>query len=167
MWKTGHSLIKTKMRETGALLAGEMSGHIFFADRWFGFDDALYASARLYEILGAGQTLSSLTADLPKLISTPEIRLACPDAIKFKLIHEAAAVLSAPDAKLTTLDGLRLDYDNRWGLLRASNTQPVIVMRFEAKNEILLDQIRTQFEAALNTAAEKLGHGKFNSKDNG
>jgi phosphomannomutase/phosphoglucomutase len=162
MWKTGHSLIKSKMKETKAKLAGEMSGHIFFADRWFGFDDAIYASARLYEILGNHSPLSALTKDLPPMINTPEIRIDCEEEKKFELIIEAAKLLQDTEAKLTTIDGLRVDYADRWGLIRASNTQPVIVMRFEAQNEILLDQIRKKFEAALTSAAGKLGHGKFN-----
>ena len=162
MWKTGHSLIKSKMKETKAKLAGEMSGHIFFADRWFGFDDAIYASARLYEILGNQSPLSSLTSDLKPMVNTPEIRIDCEESKKFQLIIEAAKLLQDPDAKLTTIDGLRVDYENRWGLIRASNTQPVIVMRFEAQSEILLGQIQKKFEGALSAAARKLGHGEFN-----
>ena len=161
MWKTGHSLIKSKMKETGALLAGEMSGHIFFADRWFGFDDAIYSSARLYEIVARSKNLSSLTSDLSPMVNTPEIRIDCEEDKKFKLIEEAAKLLQDPKAKLTTIDGLRVDYDDRWGLIRASNTQPVIVMRFEAKSDSLLNHIQGQFEAALASAARKLGHGEF------
>lgn len=161
MWKTGHSLIKSKMKETKALLAGEMSGHIFFADRWFGFDDAIYSSARLYEIVAREKNLSSLTADLRPVVNTPEIRLDCEEDKKFRLIEEAARLLMDSTAKLTTIDGLRVDYDDRWGLIRASNTQPVIVMRFEAQNETLLNNIRTKFETALNQAAKKLGHGEL------
>lgn len=164
MWKTGHSLIKSKMKETHAALAGEMSGHIFFADDWFGFDDAIYASARLYEIVARSKNLSSLTADLSPMVNTPEIRIDCDEDKKFKLIEEAAKLLQDKSAKLTTIDGLRVDYDNRWGLIRASNTQPVIVMRFEAQNQALLDQIQSQFEAALQSAARKLGHVEFNFK---
>jgi phosphomannomutase/phosphoglucomutase len=162
MWKTGHSLIKSKMKETGAKLAGEMSGHIFFNDRWFGFDDAVYASARLYEIVASSNvTLSSLTADLKPVINTPEIRIDCDDSKKFKLIEETAKLLQDPKGKMTAIDGLRVDYDNSWGLIRASNTQNVIVMRFEAENETLLNQIQTKFEAALQESAKKLGHEKF------
>lgn len=161
MWKTGHSLIKSKMKETKALLAGEMSGHIFFADRWFGFDDAIYSSARLYEIVAKSKNLSSLTLDLSPTINTPEIRIDCEEDKKFALIQEAAKLLSDPSAKLTTIDGLRVDYDDRWGLIRASNTQPVIVMRFEAQSDALLKQIQTKFEDALHSAARKLGHGEF------
>ena len=161
MWKTGHSLIKSKMKECHALLAGEMSGHIFFADRWFGFDDAVYASARLYEIVSHEKNLSSLTIDLKPMFSTPEIRIECEESKKFQLIEEAAKLLNDPKAKLTTIDGLRVDFPDHWGLIRASNTQPVIVMRFEAQSEILLNQIQKKFEDALNAAARKLGHGEF------
>jgi phosphomannomutase/phosphoglucomutase len=161
MWKTGHSLIKSKMKDTKAKLAGEMSGHIFFADNWFGFDDAIYSAARLYEIVARNKNLSSLTADLKPVINTPEIRIDCEEDKKFQLIQEAASLLQDPKAKLTSIDGLRVDYDNRWGLIRASNTQPVIVMRFEAQSEILLKEIQTQFENALQTAAKKLGHERF------
>ena len=161
MWKTGHSLIKSKMKETGAALAGEMSGHIFFADRWFGFDDAIYSSARLYEIIGQAKNLSSLTADLRPAVNTPEIRIDCEEDKKFSLIEEAAKLLMDPEAVLTTIDGLRVDFEDHWGLIRASNTQPVIVMRFEAQNETKLNEIQAKFESALNTAAKKLGHGEF------
>ena len=138
-----------------------MSGHIFFADRWFGFDDAIYSSARLYEIVARSKNLSSLTSDLSPMVNTPEIRIDCEEDKKFKLIEEAAKLLQDPKAKLTTIDGLRVDYDDRWGLIRASNTQPVIVMRFEAKSDSLLNHIQGQFEAALASAARKLGHGEF------
>lgn len=161
MWKTGHSLIKSKMKEEKALLAGEMSGHIFFADQWFGFDDAIYSAARLYEIVARHKNLSSLTADLAPAQNTPEIRIDCVEEFKFQLIEEAARLLQDPTAKSTAIDGLRVDYDNRWGLIRASNTQPVIVMRFEAQTDALLKEIQTRFENALQKAAEKLGHEKF------
>jgi phosphomannomutase/phosphoglucomutase len=161
MWKTGHSLIKSKMKETKAHLAGEMSGHIFFADRWFGFDDAIYSSARLYEILGKSGTLSSLTHDLPSAVNTPEIRIDCEEDKKFALIEEAAKLLHDPKAKLTTIDGLRVDFPDHWGLIRASNTQPVIVMRFEAQTEAKLNEIQGKFENALAQAARKCGHGEF------
>ncbi|NDG84980.1 MAG: phosphomannomutase/phosphoglucomutase [Proteobacteria bacterium] len=161
MWKTGHSLIKSKMKETGAALAGEMSGHIFFADRWFGFDDAIYSSARLYEIVARGGTLASLVADLSPVVNTPEIRIDCEEDKKFALIEESAKLLMDPAATLTTIDGLRVDYPDHWGLIRASNTQPVIVMRFEAQSDRKLNEIKEKFEAALAAAAKKLGHGAF------
>lgn len=170
MWKTGHSLIKSKMKETKAALAGEMSGHIFFADRWFGFDDAIYSSARLYEILSNcllnnEGTISSILKDLKPVINTPEIRLDCEEIKKFKLIEEASKILQAKagkDAKITTIDGLRVDYSNGWGLIRASNTQPVIVMRFEAENPAVLKEIQGSFENALAESATKIGHEKIN-----
>jgi phosphomannomutase/phosphoglucomutase len=161
MWKTGHSLIKSKMKETRAALAGEMSGHIFFADRWFGFDDAIYSSARLYEIVAREGALGGLISDLMPVVNTPEIRIDCEEDKKFALIEEAARQLTDPAAKLTTIDGLRVDYPDHWGLIRASNTQPVIVMRFEAQTAEKLDSIRNKFEAALSRAGEKLGHGPF------
>ena len=161
MWKTGHSLIKSKMKETKAALAGEMSGHIFFADRWFGFDDAIYSSARLYEIVARSKNLSSLTADLAPAVNTPEIRIDCEEDKKFALIEESAKLLMDPAATLTTIDGLRVDYADHWGLIRASNTQPVIVMRFEAQTQAKLDAIQGKFETALSAAAKKLGHGAF------
>lgn len=164
MWKTGHSLIKSKMKETGAKLAGEMSGHIFFGDRWFGFDDAIYASARLYEIIGAQGSLQSLIADLPRVFNTPEIRIDCEEDKKFKLIETAAIALQDPAGKSVSIDGLRVDYPDRWGLIRASNTQPVIVMRFEAQTESGLVEIQTRFEKALQGAAEKIGHAKIDFK---
>ena len=163
MWKAGHSLIKSKMQETGALLAGEMSGHIFFADRWFGFDDAIYAASRLYEIVAEQGELSSLLKDLPETFCTPELRLECEEALKFALVTEAAEILHGSQGTVCTLDGLRVDFEDRWGLIRASNTQAVIVMRFEAKNKIALEEIQGQFEAALNAAARKLDHVEFKS----
>ena len=173
MWKTGHSLIKSKMKETKAALAGEMSGHIFFADRWFGFDDAIYSSARLYEILSdklltEEGTISSILKDLKPVHNTPEIRIDCEEEKKFELIEEASKILKAKtgsDAKITTIDGLRVDFSNGWGLIRASNTQPVIVMRFEAEGLEILNRIQKDFETALTQAAQKIGHEKidFNS----
>jgi phosphomannomutase/phosphoglucomutase len=162
MWKTGHSLIKSKMKETHAKLAGEMSGHIFFGDRWFGFDDAIYASARLYEIIGAQGSLASLISDLPAVFNTPEIRIDCEEEKKFQLISAAAELLKDPQGKSVTIDGLRVDYADRWGLIRASNTQPVIVMRFEAQTQEGLHSIQNKFQLALNHAAETIGHGKIN-----
>jgi phosphomannomutase/phosphoglucomutase len=161
MWKTGHSLIKSKMKQTGAKLAGEMSGHIFFGDRWFGFDDAIYASARLYEIIGESGSLASLIADLPSVFNTPEIRIDCQEEMKFSLIQHAAKLLQDPQGKSTDIDGLRVDYSDRWGLLRASNTQPVIVMRFEAQTQDGLKEIRSRFESALQAAAQEIGHAKI------
>ncbi len=149
MWKTGHSLIKKKMRETGALLAGEMSGHLFFADRYFGFDDALYAACRLLEIVSRGSVpLSSLLADLPRFETTPEIRIDCPDEEKFAVV-EAIRRRFAKDRRVIDVDGARIVFDGGWGLVRASNTQPVLVLRFEASTPERLASIRGEIADAL------------------
>jgi phosphomannomutase/phosphoglucomutase len=141
MWKTGHSLIKGKLLETHGELAGEMSGHIFFKHRFFGFDDALYASARLVEIMSSHSgTLSSLLNDLTPMVSTPEMRVDCPEAIKFKVATAAQSAFK--EFKVDTIDGVRVTFDRGWGLVRASNTQPVLVMRFEAESEELLESYR-------------------------
>jgi len=150
MWKAGHSLIKGKMKEEKALLAGEMSGHIFFADRYFGFDDAIYASARLLEILSeSGKSLSDLLADVPRSFSTPEIRINCPDRIKFDVV-EAVREHYRKTRRIIDIDGVRVPFDHGWGLLRASNTQPVLVLRFEATDEEHLASIRRDIEGVLN-----------------
>jgi phosphomannomutase/phosphoglucomutase len=152
MWKTGHSLIKAKMKETHAELAGEMSGHIFFADRWYGFDDALYSACRLMEIVAdSGQPLSHQLADLPVTVATPEIRFDCPDELKFAVVAEAVAVLRARH-KTEDIDGVRVLFPHGWGLVRASNTQPVLVMRFEATTQELLEEYRREIEAVVETA---------------
>ena len=149
MWKTGHSLIKAKMKEEKAALAGEMSGHMFFADRYFGYDDAIYASCRLIEILAkAGQPLSALLADLPKTIATPEIRVDCPDDIKFHVVEKARTEL-AREHKTIDIDGVRVLFPEGWGLIRASNTQPALVLRFEATSEAALERIRNVVEAQV------------------
>jgi phosphomannomutase/phosphoglucomutase len=149
MWKVGHSLIKAKMKETNAALAGEMSGHIFFADRYFGYDDAIYAGARLLEILSKTEgPLSSLLEGLPRMVSTPEIRVECPDDRKFDVV----AALTAEYKKkyeVIEIDGARVLFQNGWGLVRASNTQPVLVLRFEADTEKHLKEIRGEVEASL------------------
>ena len=135
MWKAGHSLIKAKMKETGALLAGEMSGHMFFADRYYGYDDAVYASMRLLEILARrNHPLSSLLADLPKASSTPEIRIDCPEEKKF-LIAERAKEYFRRHYDVIDVDGVRIRFPQGWGLIRASNTQPALVLRFEAESD--------------------------------
>ena len=132
MWKTGHSLIKARMREEQSPLAGEMSGHMFFGGDWFGFDDALFAAARLLEIVSReGGGLSPLLAGLAETVATPEIRIPCDDERKFAVVAEAAAHFAAHH-EVNTIDGVRISWDDGWGLLRASNTQPVLVMRFEA-----------------------------------
>jgi phosphomannomutase/phosphoglucomutase len=149
MWKTGHSLIKSKLKEENAALAGEMSGHMFFNDRYYGFDDAIYASFRLLEILGReNRGLGALLADLPKTFFTPEIRLDCPDDKKFDVVRRAAEYFRA-NYDTIDIDGARVNFPNGWGLVRASNTQPALVMRFEARDENSLGEIRALFERKL------------------
>jgi len=150
MWKTGHSLIKSKLKEEHAALAGEMSGHMFFADRYFGFDDAIYASFRLLEIVSReGHGLAAILADLPKSHFTPEIRLDCPDDRKFEVVKRAAEHFRGK-YDVIDIDGVRVKFkDGGWGLVRASNTQPALVMRFEAQTEPQLKEIRALFEDKL------------------
>src|SRR5579863_6058334 len=149
MWKTGHSLIKSKLKEEHAALAGEMSGHMFFADRYFGFDDAIYSSFRLLEILGReGRGLGAILSDLPKTCFTPEIRLDCPDDRKFEVVRKAADYFRAHYDTID-IDGARVNFPGGWGLVRASNTQPALVMRFEANDEATLGEIRALFESKL------------------
>jgi phosphomannomutase/phosphoglucomutase len=153
MWKAGHSLIKKKMREESAEVAGEMSGHIFFADRYLGFDDAIYASARLFEIIaGSDRPLSEMLSDLPPVVSTPEIRVECPDEIKFRVAERVAEIVRPQAREVIDLDGVRAVFDGGWGLVRASNTQPVLVLRFEGKNRETLTRIRAVMEKAVETA---------------
>jgi len=154
MYKTGHSLIKAKMKEEHAELAGEMSGHMFFADRYFGYDDALYAACRLIEIVAkSGKPLSAQFAGLPKMVSTPEIRVDCPDEIKFQVVARVAAAFRKTH-NVIDVDGVRVLFGQGWGLLRASNTQPVLVMRFEAPTEALLEQYQKEVEGALDLAKQ-------------
>jgi phosphomannomutase/phosphoglucomutase len=149
MWKAGHSIIKSKMQETGAILAGEMSGHMFFADRFYGFDDACYAGARILEILSKIHLpLSTVLADLPKMHSTPELRIACPEDRKFTLVDEIAAYF-AGDHQVNTIDGARITFETGWGIVRASNTQAMLVLRFEANTQADLDMIQTEVEAKV------------------
>lgn len=157
MWKTGHSLIKKKMKETGALLAGEMSGHIFFKERWFGFDDGIYSAARLLEILSQDKRdAEHVFSAFPSDISTPEINITVTDENKFRLIERLQRDGTWGDANLTTLDGVRVDYPKGWGLVRASNTTPVLVLRFEADTEDELERIKEVFRAQLYTVAPDL-----------
>ena len=149
MWKAGHSLLKAKMKETGALLAGEMSGHMFFKERYFGFDDAIYASLRLLEIVAnSGKPLSSLLADLPQSVSTPEIRVDCPDEKKFAIAAKATEYFRQ-HFDLIDVDGARVCFADGWGLIRASNTQPALVLRFEASSQEKLDEYRALIENKL------------------
>ena len=143
MWRTGHSLIKAKMAETGAPLAGEMSGHIFFADRWYGFDDALYAAVRTLGVLARlGQPLSAVRDALPQVVNTPEVRFDCDDTRKFEVIEQVAERLRAEGAKVSEIDGVRVLTDDGWWLLRASNTQAVLVARAEASTEAGLERLK-------------------------
>jgi phosphomannomutase/phosphoglucomutase len=149
MWKGGHSLLKAKMKETQALLAGEMSGHMFFKERYFGYDDAIYASLRLLEILAnAEEPLSSLLADLPPSVSTPEIRVDCPDERKF-IIAAKATEYFRRHYDVIDVDGVRVRFPGGWGLIRASNTQPALVLRFEAQSESQLKEYRSLVEQKL------------------
>jgi phosphomannomutase/phosphoglucomutase len=149
MWKAGHSLLKAKMKETQALLAGEMSGHMFFKERYFGYDDAIYASLRLLEILAnSDKPLSSLLADLPPSVSTPEIRVDCPDERKFIIAAKATEYFRRHYAVID-IDGVRVRFPGGWGLIRASNTQPALVLRFEAESESQLNEYRTLVEQKL------------------
>jgi len=149
MWKTGHSLIKDKMKETKALLAGEMSGHMFFADKYYGYDDAIYASCRLLEILSkTGKSLTELLQDVPKSYTTPEIRVECPDAKKFELVSRLRDEFRE-HYEIIDVDGVRVVFDDGWGLVRASNTQPALVLRFEARSKERLDEIKNMVEEGI------------------
>lgn len=149
MWKTGHSLIKAKMKEEGAVLAGEMSGHMFFADRYFGFDDAIYTSCRLIEVLKHNKKrLSELLADLPPAFNTPEIRVDCPDQLKFSIVEEIKKKFK-DKYKIIDIDGVRIKFSDGWGLIRASNTQSILVLRFEATSQNRLNEIRNLIESSL------------------
>jgi phosphomannomutase/phosphoglucomutase len=157
MWKTGHSLIKTKMKEEHALLAGEMSGHLFFADRYMGYDDAIYASLRLLELLSTDpRSIGEMLSDVPQTFSTPEIRVDCPEAIKFEVVRRVTEHYVAQGKKVVTIDGARIQLGKAggggvpaWGLVRASNTGPVLVMRFEAGSVAERDAIRAEVEAVV------------------
>ncbi len=151
MWKTGHSLIKRKLKEERALLAGEMSGHMFFSDRYFGYDDAIYAAVRLLEIIkkgGESCSIRSLLKDVPVTASTPEIRLECPDEVKFKIVEKAKEAFKEYPA--VTIDGIRIKFNDGWALIRASNTQPALVLRYEAKDKKSLKKLRNLVEKRLN-----------------
>jgi phosphomannomutase/phosphoglucomutase len=149
MWKTGHSLIKGKMKEMGAPIAGEMSGHMFFAESFYGHDDALYGAARLMRIVSeSGTTLADLLADVPRFVSTPEIRVDCPDDRKFAIVDDAVKHF-ARHRDVIGVDGARVLFGDGWGLIRASNTQPVLVVRFEARSEQRLAEIRAEMEGWL------------------
>src|SRR5215475_3117253 len=160
MWKVGHSLIKARMKQIGAALAGEMSGHLFFAHRWLGFDDAIYAGARLLELLSRGErTLTEIAGELPVMINTPEIRVDCPDERKFAVVSAVTARLRADPAVtgVVDIDGVRASFAGGWGLVRASNTQPALVMRCEATTAERLAEIRAAIEAHLASARAARG----------
>ncbi|MDH4209581.1 MAG: phosphomannomutase, partial [Anaerolineae bacterium] len=143
MWRTGHSFIKQKMKETNAPLAGEMSGHLFFADEYLGYDDALYASLRLVRLLARSEkTVGEMLADVPKYYSTPEIRVDCPDDRKFQIVSEVAAYFKKR-YEVIDVDGARILFGDGWGLVRASNTQPALVLRFEARTPERLEEIKS------------------------
>ena len=149
MWKTGHSLIEEKMHETHAPIACEMSGHMFFAEGWYGFDYAMYGAARLLRIVAdTGKSVKEMMADVPRFVSTPEIRVDCPDDVKFGIVAKATRHFSASH-KVIDVDGVRVLFGDGWGLIRASNTQPVLVMRFEARTREHLDAIRNEMEGWL------------------
>ncbi len=157
MWKTGHSFIKKKIKEEKALLAGEMSGHIFFADRFFGFDDAIYSSARLLELLSrSDKKISQMLSDLPKTFHTPEIRVYASDEVKFQIVEEVKNELSKK-YPIIDIDGVRALYPRGWGLVRASNTQEVLVLRFEAETEKDLESIESEVKQVIEDVIQKLG----------
>ncbi len=149
MYKTGHSLVKAKLKETGAPIAGEMSGHIFFSERWYGFDDAMYTAGRLLEILSRAADPSAVLNDLPTSFSTPELNVPCAEGEPHAIIDKLRETAKFPGAEIGTIDGLRADYPDGFGLVRASNTTPVLVMRFEGHNEAALHRIEKDFMAAL------------------
>ena len=154
MWKTGHSLIKSKMEEMQAPLAGELSGHIFFKERWYGFDDAIYAGARLLEILvRSGRSSEALFADMPEGVSTPELRVRLPEASHQAFMEKLRDSADFPDAQIIDTDGVRVEFQDGWGLVRASNTSPVLTLRFEADNEPALERIQEKFRRLLQATA--------------
>jgi phosphomannomutase len=151
MWKTGHSLVKAKLKETGAPIAGEMSGHIFFSERWYGFDDATYTAARLLEILSRSADPSAVLDELPTSFSTPELNVACAEGEPPRVIARLLQEARFPGAEILTIDGLRAEYPDGFGLIRASNTTPVLVLRFEGHTPQALARIQADFLAALRT----------------
>ena len=155
MWKTGHSLIKSKMEEMQAPLAGELSGHIFFKERWYGFDDAIYAGARLLEILvRSGRSSEALFADMPEGVSTPELRVELPEASHQTCMQRLRDSADFPGAEIIDTDGVRVEFPDGWGLVRASNTSPVLTLRFEADNRAALETVQQRFRGWLQAAAD-------------
>jgi len=156
MWRTGHSLIKAKMKEESAVLAGEMSGHMFFKDRYFGYDDGIYASCRLLEILSnTGETIPELLAGVPATHTTPEIRVPCPDEMKFEVVAKATRFFKKNGYDVIDVDGARIVFPDGWGLVRASNTQPVLVLRYEAETAERLEEIRKLVEGTIESIKHK------------
>ena len=152
MWKTGHSLIKAKMKEEGASMAGEMSGHMFFADRYFGYDDAVYAACRLLEIVAhAPEPLSEMLATIPPTVATPEIRIQCDDDKKGSVVERVKTYFQSR-REVIDVDGARIVFPDGWGLVRASNTQDILVLRFEAISQASLDKIRSEVEEQVKLA---------------
>ena len=150
MWKTGHSFIKSKMKEVSSPLAGEMSGHIFFADRYLGYDDGIYAGLRVLELIDDSSTLDNFLNYLPTTFSTQEIKIDCSDNKKFKIIEDLSLLLDKENLKINKVDGLRIEKDDGWWLLRASNTQAVLVARIEAKSEDSLNNMQKELNIYLN-----------------
>lgn len=158
MWKVGHSLMKNKMKVEGAVLAGEMSGHMFFGDKFFGYDDAVYAALRLLEIISkTGKKVSELLEGVPPAFSTPEIRVECPDKIKFRLVEKVKEEFKK-EYKVIDIDGVRIEFPDGWGLIRPSNTQPALVLRFEARTKERLEEIRSLIERTLERVKAKLDY---------
>jgi phosphomannomutase/phosphoglucomutase len=150
MWKTGHSFIKAKMKETGAELAGEMSGHIFFKERWFGFDDGLYSAARMLEILSRrNQSSSEVFAELPDSVNTPELQIMFEEGEHYAFMEKFKQEADFENAEIITIDGMRVNYPQGWGLIRPSNTTPCLVLRFEAESQAALDDIQDKFRQEI------------------
>jgi phosphomannomutase/phosphoglucomutase len=157
MWKAGHSLIKAKMKEEGALLAGEMSGHIFFGHRWFGFDDGISSSARFLELLTrTDRPVSALLADVPRTYATPELRVDCPEDQKFEVVRRAQEYFRSR-YQAVTVDGVRVVFPDGWGLVRASNTQPLLVLRFEATTPGRLAEIQSLVRGKVEEILREVG----------
>lgn len=158
MWKTGHSLIKSKMKETGALLAGEMSGHIFFKERWYGFDDGLYSACRLLEILAsdAERSTQQIFDALPDSVNTPELNVKMKEGENYAIMKQLIEQADFPGGTINTIDGLRVDFDDGWGLVRPSNTTPVLVLRFEADSDAALERITSDFRTLMLGVNSKL-----------
>ena len=157
MWKTGHSFIKAKMKETGAELAGEMSGHIFFKERWFGFDDGLYSAARMLEIISQrDESTSTIFEALPDSFNTPELQIDFNEGEHYKFMEKFIAQASFDNAEIVTIDGIRVNYAEGWGLIRPSNTTPCLVLRFEANDESTLNDIQNTFKRQLLAVDDRL-----------